>query len=66
MEMETARPTGTSWPQTVEWQVFAVRAVGLPPNGSHSTPGTSAVTVPQQLPLLDWPPDLFGNEPLRH
>jgi hypothetical protein len=65
MDMETARPANTSWPQTADWHVFAVRAVGLPPNGSQSRTGTSVVTVPQQLPPLDWPPDLFGNESRR-
>jgi hypothetical protein len=66
MDMEIARLANASGFQITAWQIFAMRAVGLPPGGSRSRPGTSAGNVPQHLPPLDWSPDLFADEPFWH
>jgi hypothetical protein len=63
MDMEIVRLANASWLQITDWQVFAMRAVGLPLDGSRSRPATTAGSLTQHLPPLDWPPDLFGNEP---
>jgi hypothetical protein len=63
MDMEIVRLANASWLQITDWQVLALRAVGLPPDGSRCRPATTAGSLTQHLPTLDWPADLFENEP---
>jgi hypothetical protein len=63
MDMEIARLANASWLRITDRQIFAMRAVGLPPDNSRSRPATTAGSLTQHLPTLDWPSDLFDNEP---
>jgi hypothetical protein len=66
MDIEAARRDNASWLQITDWQILAMRAAGLAFDGSRTRPNIAAGNVPQHLPPLDWPLNLFEDEPLWH
>jgi hypothetical protein len=68
MNMEIARLTNVSWLQIPDWRLLALRALSprVAPRvqSRGDQPRTSSDPMPQRLPVLDWPPDLFDDEAL--
>jgi hypothetical protein len=60
MQVEVSEQSGAFWLRVADWVVFAMRLR----NGGFDDAPAGPGNGPHYLPSLDWPPNLFEDEPL--
>jgi hypothetical protein len=66
MIIEITGVANTSWSQVPSRQAIAMNAVVVSLEDWRMKRGRPYVNIPQSVPVLDWPQDLFEDESISH